>query len=274
MKYVIVSLATLFSLISINPSHAAPKAERWPFWDVSQPAGTTRIDHSAWDRFLATYVVTTHPGGINRVRYAEVTPMDRKALKEYLGRLQSVAVRQLNRTEQKAYWINLYNALTIDVMLNHFPVASIMDVKISPGLFSRGPWGAKLVTVEGQQLSLDDIEHRILRPIFSDPRVHYAVNCASLGCPNLIPKAFTADNTERLLEEAARAYVNHPRGVTIRDGKTVVSSIYVWFQDDFGGDDKGVLAHLRRYAQGALKTQLDHMGAISDHAYDWSLNSP
>jgi Protein of unknown function, DUF547 len=158
-----------------------------------------------------------------------VAPEDRKALKSYLENLQSLQISQYNRAEQKAYWINLNNALTVEVVLSRYPVESIRDIGISPGLFSRGPWDAKLLTVEGEKLSLNDIEHRILRPIWRDARVHYAVNCASLGCPNLQPAAFTTDNTENLLERGAKEYVNHPRGVAVRNQKLRVSSIYVWF---------------------------------------------
>lgn len=268
------ALITFLGIAWAAPAFAAPKADRWDFWDVARPASTTTVDHSAWDRFLASYVVANHPSGINRLRYTDVTAADRQALKQYLTQLQTVKARELRKPEQKAYWINLYNALTVDVMLDHMPVSSIMDVAISPGLFSRGPWGKKLATVEGQAMSLDDIEHRILRPIFRDPRVHYAVNCASLGCPNLQPTAFTAERLDAQLDDAARAYVNHPRGVTVKDGKVVVSSIYIWFQEDFGGDDAGVLDHLRRYAQGGLKEQLERARSTSDHAYDWSLNGP
>ena len=267
-------ITVLLALAWSNPSSAAPKAERWDFWNVSQPKSTTKVDHAAWDRVLASYVVADHPSGINRFRYTDVTAADRQALKRYLTQLQTVKVRELRQPEQKAYWINLYNALTVDVMLDHMPVASIMDVSISPGLLSRGPWAKKLATVEGQAVSLDDVEHRILRPIFTDPRIHYAVNCASFGCPNLQPKAFTRDNMDVLLEAGAKAYVNHPRGVTVTDGAVTVSSLYVWFREDFGGDDAGILAHLRRYAEGALKTQLEAVRAIKNDAYDWRLNGP
>ena len=173
------------------------------------------------------------------MRYASVAPEDRKALKDYLRDLQSLPVSSYNRAEQRAYWINLYNAFTVDLVLSRFSVESIRDINISPGLFARGPWGAKLLTIEGEGLSLDDIEHRILRPIWKDNRVHYAVNCASLGCPNLQAAAYTSDNTEALLEKGAREYVNHPRGVAIKNGKLYVSSIYVWFQEDFGGSAEG-----------------------------------
>ena len=131
-------------------------------------------------------------------------------------------------------------------MLSHFPLASIGDINISPGLFVRGPWGAKILTVEGEKLSLDDIEHRILRPIWKDNRVHYALNCASLGCPNLQPTAYTSENSEALLDNGARDFINHPRGVSIQKGKLQVSSIYVWFQEDFGRDAGELMAQIGR----------------------------
>lgn len=94
-------------------------------------------------------------------------------------------------------------------------------------------------------MSLDDIEHRILRPIWQDNRIHYALNCASLGCPNLAPVAYTAANTEALLERGAREYVNHPRGVSFEHGALVVSSLYLWFKADFGGGKDGIMRHIR-----------------------------
>jgi hypothetical protein len=155
-------------------------------------------------------------------------------------------------------------------------VASIRDISVSPGLFSTGPWGKKLVAVENEPLSLDDIEHRILRPIWKDARIHYALNCAAVGCPDLQPVAFTAANTEALLEGAARAFVNHPRGVHIGDsGKLRVSSIYVWFKDDFGdGSDAAVIAHLARHAAPELRAKLAGIARIDDHGYDWAINAP
>ena len=119
---------------------------------------------------------------------------------------------------------------------------------------------------------LNDIEHRILRPIWRDPRIHYAVNCASVGCPNLMTEAFAGDRLDAQLDGAARAYVNTPRGARIEDGKLVVSSIYIWFGEDFGGNDAGVIAHLKRYAEPQLGNRLKSLKAISDHRYDWSLN--
>lgn len=265
-------LALMLPLILGTPAAAAPPALEWAFWDQANPASTARVEHAVWDGLLARYVV---PGsdGINRFRYAAVTGEDRQTLTADLDRLAGVLVRALNRAEQMAYWINLYNELTVKIVLDHYPVKSIHDIAISPGLFAAGPWGRKLITIEGQAVSLDDIEHRILRPIWRDPRVHYAVNCAALGCPNLARRAYDAQGLETMLEVAARAYVNHPRGSNVVDGKLVVSSIYIWFKDDFGGDDAGVIRHLERYAEPALARRLSLITQIDADHYDWRLNA-
>jgi hypothetical protein len=122
------------------PVAAAPPAQEWAFWHEANPASTARVEHTVWDGLLARYVV---PGsdGINRFRYATATPGDRQALAADLDRLAGVPVRALNRAEQMAYWINLYNELTVKVVLDHYPVKSIRDIAISPGLFATGPWG-------------------------------------------------------------------------------------------------------------------------------------
>lgn len=257
------------ALVAWREAQAAPKAELWPRWQAHDANATARVDHGEWDQFLKTYVLES-PDGINRVAYGRVSVAARAALDRYLERMTARAVDALNRDEQRAYWINLYNALTVRVVLDHYPVASIRDIAISPGLFSVGPWRRKLARVHGEELSLDDIEHRILRPIWGDPRLHYAVNCASLGCPNLQRAAHTAADGEAMLEAGARSYVNHPRGALVADGRLRVSSLYVWFMEDFGGSAAGVIAHLRRYAGPALALA-DVMGIAADH-YDWALN--
>jgi hypothetical protein len=251
---------------------AAQKPELWPKWLGHNSHSEIRVDHKGWDRFLKLYIVTDEPSGINRVRYARVTPEDKENLKEYLKGLQSVQVSGLNRDEQEAYWINLYNALTVKVVLDHYPVKSIRDIDISPGWFKHGPWDAKLVQIEGEGMTLNDIEHRILRPIWKDNRIHYAVNCASLGCPNLQPEAFTGENTQTLLEKAAREYANHPRGLRIEGNRLTLSKIYKWFQVDFGGSEDKVIQHLMQYVKAPLaKTLRDFRGRIN-YEYDWDLN--
>lgn len=265
-----------FALLLVSSSStvaawAASRAELWSRWQANEPSSSLRIDHSAWDRFLAAFVALD-ANGISRVAYGRVASPDRIALRAYIQSLSAVPVSRLSRAEQLPYWINLYNALTVETVLEHYPVRSIRAINISPGWLSVGPWGRKVITIEGEAVSLDDIEHRILRPIWRDPRIHYALNCASLGCPNLQPRAFTADNTEALLEAAARAYVNHPRGARIENGRLKVSSIYVWYGADFGGTDASVLAHLSRYAEPELRAALGRIHRIDSDDYDWSLN--
>jgi hypothetical protein len=250
---------------------AAPRADPWPRWQASDEASRASIDHASWDRFLARYLVVGSDG-INRVSYRQVLPAEREALAVYLAALAGLPVTQYRRAEQLAYWINLYNALTVRVVLDHYPVASIRDIALSGGLLSRGPWRKKLLRIEGEEVSLDDIEHRILRPFWRDPRLHYGLNCAALGCPNLPPRAFAAATVEAMLDDAARAYVNHPRGARIVDGRLHVSSIYVWYKPDFGGDDRGVIAHLRHYAAPPLTQALASQTGIAGDSYDWSLN--
>jgi hypothetical protein len=179
----------------------------------------------------------------------------------------------LNRNEQLAFWVNLYNAATVKLILDHYPLKSIRNIRVG-GRFGKGPWDARLLNVEGEDLTLNDIEHRILRPIWKDPRVHYAVNCVSLGCPDLQDTAFMADNSETLLEKGAREYVNSPRGAAFAGGRLVLSSIYDWFEEDFGDGRDGVMAHLLKYAGSDLAARLRGYTGRIRYEYDWNLNEP
>ena len=254
------------------PSTGAPSADLWPRWQDHSQESFQIIDHLQWDILLKKYLVTDHPSGINRFRYADVTLDDKKSLDTYLQQLQKVKISSLNKEEQQAYWVNLYNSLTVKVILDHYPVKSIMDIDISPGLFSNGPWDAKLLQIEEEEMSLNDIEHRILRPIFKDNRLHYALNCASLGCPNLQPVAFTSSNIEELLETSSKEYINSPRGAQFIKNKLQVSSIYKWFQVDFGGSEEGVINHLQKYATDNLANTLKTYKKGLRFDYDWGLN--
>ncbi len=264
-------LIAAFVALAMPSARAEPLAEA--FGKFKQ-GGTATVDHSAWSKLLAAYVIAS-PDGINRVRYADFKREGRSALKDYVKSLEAVDVPSLSRPEQLAYWANLYNAKTIDIVLDAYPTKSIKDISLGGGLFASltgGPWKAKVLNVAGRDLSLDDVEHGILRPVFKDPRVHYAVNCASIGCPNLMREAFSGAKIDAQLDAGAGAYINHPRGVKAADGSVRVSSIYDWFAADFGGDAAGVLAHLRKFAQPALKRELESITTIAGYNYDWSLN--
>ncbi len=241
-------------------------------------ATPARAEEAALDALLARHV-TLPSDGVARVAYArwKASAADMAALDGWIAAAAARRPSAMPRAEAFAFWANLYNALTLKVVLDRYPVRSIRDIRstgvpFDPRQFN-GPWRTRLVTIEGRAMSLDDIEHGTMRPTFRDPRVHYAVNCASIGCPNLPPRAWRAATLERDLDAAARAFVNHPRGVTVLgDGRLRVSSIYHWFKEDFGGNDAGVVAHLRQNAAPPLATRLAAATAIADHAYDWALN--
>jgi hypothetical protein len=235
------------------------------------PLSARVIDHSTWQALLKKYLYKDKTG-LNRFRYDRVGKADRRRLKSYIAGLAAANPSALRRNEQYAYWINLYNALTVAVVIDHYPVKSIRDIAISPGLFAKGPWGRKLLKVNGKALSLDNIEHDILRAIWRDKRVHYAVNCASVGCPNLAARAYTGRTIEVMLERAAYAYINHARGVKVSSRGLILSSLYKWYAGDFG-NKAALFAHLARYASPALKRQLEITPAITGYAYDWRLNN-
>jgi len=228
---------------------------------------------------LFTRYLTLPADGVSRVDYGrwKANAPDMAALN---GWIEGAAARRpsaMARDAAFAFWGNLYNALTLKVVLDRYPVRSIRDIRSSGVPFDPkgyfGPWRTRLVTVEGRRMSLDDIEHETMRPTFQDPRVHYAVNCASIGCPNLRPHAWREATLEAELDEAARDFVNHPRGAMFRaDGGLRVSSIYTWFREDFGGSEAGVIAHLRQYATGDLAQRLATATRIAEDAYDWALN--
>lgn len=255
-------------------AQSAPDSDPWPRWEAHDSDAAAVIDHAPWDHFLNLYA---KPGndGVTRIAYGQVSSEERASLEEYLESLTQTRISDYRRDEQLAFWINLYNALTIKVILDHYPVESIRDITLESGffdLFTAGPWGAEIIEVEGEDLSLDDIEHRILRPIWQDPRIHYAVNCASLGCPNLARKAYRGGIMEEMLDAAAREFINHPRGIAADEDGLVLSSIYDWFAEDFGEGTDGLIAHLALYAEGSTKDLLSGSPSISDYAYDWRLN--
>jgi hypothetical protein len=273
---IFIALLTGLTFVLVSPCAQAklfvPDSELWAIWNVADESTTATIDHGDWQQLLDAYLVTEGTGGINRFDYANITDGDRARLESYIKQLAATDPRAYPSAEQRAYWINLYNALTVEVVLRYYPVKSIRDIE--RGLLGSGPWKKQLVEVAGQPLTLNDIEHRILRPIWRDPRTHYAVNCASLGCPNLAARVYTAATVDSLLDEAARAYINHRRGVAFKNGRLTLSSIYNWFDVDFGESDAAVLEHLAKYAEPELAGRLAGYDGRIRYDYDWSLNKP
>ncbi len=243
MVWLYLALVIALAAAAVSPARAM-RADLWDRWTAHDPGAAAQLNNIAWDYLLDTYL--RRAGTAQLFDYRAVTPRDKTLLDDYVESLAGVAVSRYARPEQLAFWINLYNAVTVKVVLDNYPIDSIREVDSVFRL--GGPWDEKRVNVEGEKLSLDDIENRILRPIWRDARVHYALNCAAKGCPNLAAVAFTSENTEALLDAGARAYINDGRGVRLRDGELFVSSIFKWYREDFGGNDAGILAHLKRYA--------------------------
>lgn len=255
--------ASLLTTISV-----AMAQEKLDVFNTFDDNSETVVEHSDWGNFLGKFV-RTQEDGLTVVDYGAVSEQDHDTLKTYLSDLQAKDPTTLNRDEAFVYWVNLYNALTVDIILDNYPLRSIRNIfsGIRPG-----PWQRQLATINGVKLSLDNIEHGILRKFWSDNRVHYAVNCASIGCPNLLDRPFTVVNLEEMLDAAARGYVNHPRGVRVENNRVIASSIYNWFQEDFGGNQSGVLEHLRQYANPETEEMLKNARKIHKFEYNWRLN--
>ncbi len=266
MKFILFSLYLL--ILSTNPVHAATKTSNW--LDSNEQNSQT-IDHTTWQVFLQKYVNTDND---SKVKYAAVSNSDKQALNGYIDTLGSINPLLYKRAEQYAYWANLYNAITIKLILDHYPVKSIKKIELSRSFrpWSRGPWDDDVISINNTAISLNDIEHVILRPIWQDPRTHYAVNCASIGCPNLANQAFTAENTEQLLEQNASAFINSNKGLKyVGKNKVVLSKIYSWYKGDFGDTQAELIEHLKQYADNERLKALNNNPSIK-YEYNWNLN--
>jgi hypothetical protein len=254
---------------------SAPKKVLLQEWQASDESSVIVVDHSLWQQVLDQYVVERSQQTYvqyNLLKQVQSNNNTQSSIvDQYLEYLATVNPLTLSRQEQQAYWLNLYNAATVQLIVRNYPVSSI--TKLGKGLFSFGPWNDDIVAVNQQKISLNDIEHGILRPIYDDPRIHYAVNCASFSCPNLLTTAFTGENIEALLDKGARDYINHTRAVLVKDDELVLSKIYDWFQEDFGSSEEGVISHIKQYANSDLLEQLNAVNSNKiRYAYDWKLN--
>ena len=255
-----------------TPQMAAARAtvNETPQKDMMKDKIMTTSPHTDWTAILQSYVGAPDGMGLTHFDYAglKANTADKAKLDGYIKSLEGKNPDALSQNEAIAFWANLYNAVTIQVVTEKYPVKSIRKL----GSFNSGPWKKDLVTVNGAKMSLDDIEHKTLREKFPSPYIHYMVNCASVGCPNLLDTAWEADTLEAGRIEAAKDYINSPRGAVIKGDKLTVSSIYDWFEEDFGGSKDGVLKHLREHANADLAAAIDGGAKIDGYDYDWSLN--
>ena len=272
-RFLIVSLLALAVAACASVERlVVPKAKplEGNNWSEAADRQSVAVNYAAYDQFLQRYRIVGE-NGIARVRYSAVSPSDRAALSTFIDQLQATETQALTRDQQLAFWINLYNAHTIAVILDHYPVASIRDISDSP--LRLGPWNRPDLQVREQALSLNDIEHGIVRPVFNEPRIHYALNCAALGCPNLKAEAWRAQTLDADFEAAEVAYLAHPRGVSVdANGRVTASKIFVWFSEDFGANKGDVLARLVAKTPPEKSAAIAQRGRIDNYAYDWGLN--
>lgn len=259
----------LFLTLLAGPVFAAPDKEYWAFWDKSNEASQVEIDHSDWQFLIDKYLRYSDKSKMYMFVYGGVSRQNYERLQAYLKKLATIDPRTLKKNEQLAYWINLYNALTVDLILRNYPVKSI--TKLGKGWFRMGPWRDEVISIQGKSISLHDIEHRILRPLWKSPRVHYAINCASIGCPDLAPSVYKSSIIEAQLDEAGKRFINQNKGVNFVGGRLVLSKIFDWYSDDFGGSE-GYWKELLLFADQPLRKRLEgYQGGTSFH-YNWKLN--
>ena len=221
-----------------------------------------KVDNSVYAELLKKYVnegVLDYQGFKN----------EEGKLDQYLKVLEKTDSNKLSRNEQFAFYINAYNAWTIKLILSGYP--GVKSIKEFGSIF-KSPWKKKLARIDGDMVTLDHIEHGILRPKYKDPRVHFAINCASKGCPPLRSEPYQGDVLDEQLNEMARAFINNPKHNRLEGEKLYASRIFKWFKEDFNDD---IVGFFQEYAQGDLKKGLDSNREeikVKYLSYDWSLN--
>lgn len=221
------------------------------------------ISHAGFDALLKKHV--NSEGWVNYEGFKN----DRAALQRYLDLIQQNAPgNSWTEADKLAYWINAYNAFTIELVLQHYPVASIKDIGSKIQIpFVNTPWDVKFIKIGGKELDLNNIEHSILRKEFEEPRIHFAINCASYSCPVLRAEAYTGEKLEQQLREQAESFINDERRNKISSSGAELSKLFTWFSGDFT-KKTSLIEFINRYA----KVKLTDKTRISYIEYDWRLN--
>lgn len=226
--------------------------------------GSTPPNHQIWDQLLKVHV--SADGKVNYKGFIK----DKAKLEQYLNSLSANAPDRStwSKNEQMAYWINAYNAFTVKLIADNYPTQSIKDLgpKLKIPLIS-DVWHYKFFKIGGKESSLDEIEHSILRKEFEEPRIHFAINCASVSCPPLLNEAFVPNKLESQLQKVAVNFINDPQRNKISTESAQLSSIFSWFKGDFTKNGS-LVDFINQYSKVKLKSN----AKVSFMDYDWNLN--
>ena len=224
------------------------------------PLNTAPLTHGAWTDLLEKHV--DEEGNVDYQGFQQ----DSLILNAYLDRLgQTLPSIQWSREEQLAYWINAYNAFTVKVIIDNYPLKSIRELHTIPGVAT--VWHKDFFTIGGKSMDLNTIEHKILRVFYDEPRIHFAINCASLSCPVLRREAYTAEQLEEQLTQQAQIFLSQPIRNQIASDRVALSPIFSWFRKDFVKNGT-LIEFLNQYTPVPIKED----AKISYLRYDWSLN--
>lgn len=224
--------------------------------------GTNPVQHSEWNLLLKKHVA--QDGMVDYIGFVK----DKKALQNYLDYLSThQPTAKWGKYEKLAYWINAYNAFTVKLIVDHYPVKSIKDIK--KGIpFINSVWDIPFIPMGKEKVDLNYIEHSILRKEFKDPRIHAAINCASFSCPLLRNEAYSAHQIDGQLEDAMRKFINDPQRNQVDKSGVKISKIFSWFSGDFRLNGASVIDYLNKYA----KKSIEYNAKIDYLDYDWDLN--
>lgn len=223
-------------------------------------------DHQAWTRLLQKHV--NEEGMVDYKGFRA----DSSQLNNYLRTLESNPPNpeEWTEAEQLAYWINAYNAYTIDLVLEYYPVESIKDIGSAIQVpFINSPWDIKFINLKGKKFDLNNLEHNIIRQEFEEPRIHFALVCAAKSCPKLRREAYTAEKLDAQLSDQTRTFLADPAKNKLEKDKVQISQLFDWYQGDFT-TDSSLIAFLNTYAPVRISPDAD----IEHIDYDWSLNEP
>jgi hypothetical protein len=214
--------------------------------------------HQRWNELLKTHV--SESGNVNYKAFIK----DKDKFEQYLSLIKnSHPNKQWSKDEQMAYWINAYNAFTVKLILDNWPVKNIKNIG-----GAKSPWDIEFIKIKDKTYTLNAIEHEILRKDFNDPRIHFAVNCASISCPKLLNEAYTAEKLDQQLTARAKDFINRTSKNSIQQDKIIISKIFKWYKEDFTQNGT-LIDYINQYSN----IQINKNAKIEYNEYNWSLNN-